>query len=118
MDFNDDLKKVDGSGLPVLTEMARIGTNGAYSFWVYTEPLKNPSFHLKHKTDFEIVLQMKDLNVLEIKYNQSKFKFEKGKLPPSEIFSVIENFLKEKNEKLPHRTNQGAMDDAWKLLND
>jgi hypothetical protein len=49
-------EKVDSFGIPKpLMEMARIGDYGQYSFWVYTEPMKNPSFHLKHKTDFEIV---------------------------------------------------------------
>lgn len=108
-----------GEPIPeVLIEMARIGTKGAYSFWVYTEPLLNPSFHLKHKTDFEIVLQMKDLKVLEIKHNQSRYQFVKNKLPPKEILTLVHEFLSEKNSKDPTRTNQNAMDFAWKLLND
>lgn len=112
-------ERVDGFGIPeVLIEMARIGDYGQYSFWVYSEPLKNPSFHLKHKTDFEIVLQIKDLKVLEIKSNQSRFKFKKGELPPSEILSMIRSFFAEPNARRSELTNLDAIDFAWKIIND
>ena len=111
-------ERTDGFGVPgELTEMARVGTQGQYSFWVYTEPLKNPSFHLKHKTDFEIVLQMKDLKILEIKNNESRFKFKKGELPPKEILNVVTTFLDSKNAKIPKVTNRDTMGLFWEALN-
>ena len=110
---------LDGFGVPqLLVEMARIGDHGQYSFWVYSEPLLNPSFHLKHKTDFEIVLQMKDLKILEIKSNQSRFRFKKGELPPKEILSMVQSFLVADNSKRPELTNADALDFAWKIIND
>lgn len=112
-------EQVDGFGIPqVLVEMARIGDSGQYSFWVYSEPLKNPSFHLKHKTDFEIVLQIKDLKILEIKNNQSRFKFRKGALPPAEILNMVKLFFAAPNEKRRELTNLDAIDFAWKIIND
>lgn len=110
---------LDSFGEPkMLAEMARIGDYDSYSFWIYTEPLKNPSFHLRHKTDFEVVIQMKDLKVLEIKHNNSRLKFEKGKLPPKAVKDVIDNFLLLKNSKDRTRTNKDAMNFAWLLLNE
>lgn len=112
-------ENTDRFGVPqILIEMARIGDAGPYSFWVYTEPLNNPSFHFKHKTDFEVVLQMKDLKILEIKHNNSKFPFKKGDQLPGVIHKLVQAFLKDKNKKLPHRSNEQAIDDAWKLLNE
>lgn len=104
--------------LQQLTEMARIGNKDQYSFWVYTEPLKNPSFHLRHKTDFEIVLQAKDFAVLEIKYNKSRFKFVKGQLPPKEILSLVQDFMAAKNDKEPKVTNQEVFGLLWSSLNE
>lgn len=111
-------ERIDGFGVPgELTEMARVGTTGQYSFWVYTEPLKNPSFHLKHKTDFEIVLQMKDLIILEIKHNDSKFEFTKNELPPKEILRIVTSFLDGKNAKIAQVTNWDAIGLLWDALN-
>ena len=101
-----------------LWEMARVGEEGSYSFWVYTESLKNPSFHLKHKTDFEIVLQINDLKILEIKHNQSKFRFVKGEQPPSVILDLINNFLSKQNKYDAKTTNKGFLDALWLSLNE
>lgn len=112
-------KDVDSFGIPKpLTEMARLGDLGQYSFWVYSDPLKNPSFHVRHKTDFEIVIQAKDLTVLEIKNNASRYKFKKGEQPPTPVMSVINQFMSAKNSKKPSMDNAEAFDFAWKLLND
>lgn len=111
-------EKTDAFGIPnQLVEMARIGDAGPYSFWVYTEPLKNPSFHMKHKTDFEIVLQIKDLKILEVKHNKSKFKFEKNELPPGPILKLANAFLNQKHHKKPSLTNQEMIDLFWDALN-
>ncbi len=112
-------ESVDLFGVPQpLMEMARLGNLGQYSVWVCSEPLKNPSFHLKHKTDFEIVVQVKDMSILEIKHNKSRFDFKKGQKPPKAIVLIIEEFMSGQNEKDPSRTNADAFSFAWKLLND
>lgn len=111
---------VDSFGIPseLLVEMARLGDLGQYSFWVYSEPLKNPSFHLKHKTDFEIVIQMKDGIILEIKSNNSRFEFRKGAQPPKQIVDVIAQFMNLKSLKDPTRTNGEFLPIVWKVLNE
>jgi hypothetical protein len=98
-------------------EMARVGDIGPYSIWIYHEPLKNPSFHLRYKNDFEIVLQMKNLTILEIKFNNTHNSFEKGKLPPKNILKLIKEFLKLSNAKNNDVTNYQAMNIIWNSLN-
>lgn len=113
-------EKIDSFGMPqLLVEMARFGDYKGLSFWVYTEPLKNPSFHLKHKTDFEIVLQMKDLKILEIKNNDKpkQYPFKKGDLPLAAILKTVKEFLALKNPKLPTVTNAQYFDALWDSLN-
>jgi hypothetical protein len=112
-------ESVDSFWLPKpLVEMARLGDMESYSFWVYNEPLKNPSFHLRHKTDFEIVIQADGFIVLEIKHNDSRYKFAKGEQPPKPVLSLIQKFMSAVSTKDTSRTNQQAFDFAWKLLND
>lgn len=98
-------------------EMARLGDLGQYSFWVYNEPLGNPSFHVRHKTDFEVVLQLKDLKVLEVKYNQSRYVFKKKQHPPKEVMGVVSKFLGQQNVTSPKLTNREALDLLWDALN-
>lgn len=110
--------ETDSFGMPLLVEMARLGDLGQYSFWVYHEPLDNPSFHVKHKTDFEIVLQSKDFTILEIKFNKSRHRFTKNELPPTAILDVVKQFMAQTSSKDPGRSNREAFEFAWKLLND
>jgi hypothetical protein len=115
MKYSED---VDKFGIPkLLIEMARIGDMGNYSFWVYTEPLGNPSFHLKFKKDFEIVLQMKDFKILEVKFNNTPMRLEKNEHPPQPIIKMIKKFLAAKNEKDPEFNNERFMTIIWKGLN-
>ena len=59
-------------------ESARIGTEGGLDFRIYSEPLGNPSFHIFGQ-DFEIVVTISDLKILEIKkIKKSKYTFTKG----------------------------------------
>ncbi len=112
-------ESLDSFGIPQpLLEMARLGDFESYSFWVYKEPLKNPSFHLRHKTDFEIVIQANGLTILEVKHNKSRFKFNKGDQPPKAILDIIEKFMAAMSSKDESRTNKQAFEFAWKLLND
>ena len=57
-----------------ILEMAQITSEGALSVWVYTEPLGNPSFHLRRKGEYEVSLQIKDFNILQWKANSKNLK--------------------------------------------
>lgn len=78
--------------LELLIEMSTVGYLDVaknYKVIVYTEPLGNPSFHLKYKNQWEIVLKLSDLSILEVK----KGKFEKGQLLPTKISKDLKIFL-------------------------
>lgn len=81
--------------LRALDEMARIGVMDNYDFRIYSEPLGQPSIHVV-SNDFEIVLYLKDLRVLEVKFNQkkSKYKFVKNELPQKDIIVAIKKLMK------------------------
>jgi len=57
-----------------ILEMAQITSEGALSIWVYTEPLGNPSFHLKRKGEYEVALQIKDFGIFQWKFNPKNLK--------------------------------------------
>ncbi len=100
-----------------LVEMARLGNMGNFSFWVYTEPLKNPSFHLRYGNQFEIVVQAADWMVLEIKFNTSRFVFKKGTLPPAPILKQIQTFFGAQSKDEPKINNAEAFRVIWKAVN-
>jgi hypothetical protein len=99
------------------TERALAGTAGQYSFWVYFEPLGNPSFHFCHKTDFEVVLQIKDLRILEVKKSEGRFSFKKGDALPKSLQGVVEGFLSQTSQKNPKLTNREVIALLWDSLN-
>ncbi len=70
-------------------EMARVRKENNYDIRIYTENLGNPSFHVLYKDEWEVVLQIKDWNVLEVKNSP----FEKGKQLPNKIKKTIKNIL-------------------------
>jgi hypothetical protein len=114
-------EKLDPVGIPQpLVEMATIGLYVGYKFMVYTEPLKNPSFHVRFKNDFELVLQIRDLKILEIKFNNTHNKFKKNDLPPGDILTDIKTFLGLQNTKGTDvsLTNTQAIWFAWSIIND
>jgi hypothetical protein len=113
-------ERVDGFGIPTpLTEMARIGSiDSKTTVHVYNEPLMNPSFHVHRRGEFEVVVQISSMKILEIKFNDSRLSFSKGSRLPKQLESELYDFFAKKNVKLPHRTNREAIDDAWRLLND
>lgn len=91
-------EEVDRFGLP-LEEMARLGVEDGYDYRLYSEPLGNPSFHIKSK-EFEIVVTIKDLTILEVKpAEKSKFKFTKGKKLTGDI---LKKTLALMGRKVPH----------------
>lgn len=57
-----------------LLEMSKIGSYDNHLIYIYPESLGNPSFHLKYKDEWEVILQIKDLSILEVK----KGDFKKG----------------------------------------
>ena len=62
-----------------LNEMATVGSipKNNTKYTIYPEPLGNPSFHIS-TTNFEVVLQIRDLLILEWKKGKSKVK---GRIP-------------------------------------
>jgi len=85
-------KYVDGN--MITEEMAKVYRNDTtgYEIRIYTEPLGNPSFHVLYKDVWEVVLQIKDLKVLEIKHGKL---FKKGEFLPVNIKKDIINILNE-----------------------
>ena len=72
-----------------LLEMARIGEYDNHLVYLYPEPQKNPSFHIQYKKEWEVVLQIKDLAVLE----QKTSPFPKGaQLPSAERKALLAFF--------------------------
>ena len=67
----------------MLLEVATVGSLSVKNtkYKIYPEPLGNPSFHIS-TTDFEVVLQISDLRVLE--WNRGKSKV-KGGIPSDDI---------------------------------
>lgn len=91
-------ERLDQFGIP-LEEMARLGTEDGYDFRVYTEPLGNPSFHILG-ADFEIVVTIRDLKILEVKKpSKSKHKFKKGEPLAG---ALLKSTLSLMSKKVPH----------------
>jgi hypothetical protein len=74
-----------------LNEMATIGNFDGYKVTVHHENLRNPSFHLWYKNEWQVVIQMKDFSILEKKNSP----FEKGSQLPSHIKKSLINFFKQ-----------------------
>lgn len=89
---------IDSFGIP-LEEMARLGVEDGNDFRIYTEPLGNPSFHIINK-DFEIVVTIADLKILEIKrLGKSKNTFKKGDHLIGDLLKVTLSLM---SKKVPH----------------
>lgn len=58
----------------ILKEMATVVRHNGYKITIYPEPQGNPSFHLSYNNEWEVVLQIKDLSILENKVKTSNFK--------------------------------------------
>lgn len=75
-------------------EAATVRREDNYQFMIYPEPLGNPSFHVRYKDEWEVVLELMSFKILENK----KGKFKKGGVLPKKIMKDIFRILKEKNE--------------------
>jgi len=99
--------------VPII-EMATVGSHAGYKITVYTEPQLNPSFHVTYKKDFEIVLQMNNFKILEVKFGS----FTKGEMPSNKILKDLKAFFKQKSKKSKSGSNWDALVFSWNILND
>jgi hypothetical protein len=106
----DDLKSLN-EFLEPLNEMATIGTYDNHKVTIYNEPLGNPSFHLTYKNDWEVVLQIKDFKILEVKQGS----FVKGDYLPRKELNSLKQFLMRKSGKQNIWYNLLI---GWNILND
>ena len=74
-------------------EAATVARDGGYQFMIYPEPLGNPSFHVRYKDEWEVVLEMVSFKILESKFGP----YRKGQVLPSKIRKKIYSVLSEKN---------------------
>jgi hypothetical protein len=94
----------------LLFEEITIGKiEGGYVVSVYSEPLKNPTLHIKNKTDeVENVYQIKNLKLLEQK-TQRTFSSKELKL--------ISNWLRQENRIAKGYSNWQAILMQWNFIN-
>jgi len=75
-------------------EAATVARVENYQLMIYPEPLGNPSFHVKYKDEWEVVLEMFTFKILESKHG----KFKKGnKLPKKIVDDIYAIILQKKN---------------------
>jgi hypothetical protein len=69
-------------------DAATVGTIASKNtkYTIFPEPLGNPSFHLS-TNDFEVVLRIKDLSILEWKRGKLKVK---GRIPSDDVKRFLE----------------------------
>lgn len=72
-------------------EMSTVGRSedGNYKLMIYPEPLGKPSFHVKFKNEWEVVISISDGTILERKFG----KYQKGESLPSWIQKEITHIL-------------------------
>lgn len=87
-----------------LYEMASVYSSPVFLIKVYTEPLGNPSFHLIKPNEFEVVLTLDNLKVLEVKFDKKKRKKMTFKLNSKE-----EKKLKNIFREIP----RGDVENIW-----
>jgi hypothetical protein len=96
-----------------LQEMSTIGVYDNHKITVYEEPFANPSFHVRYKDEWEVILQIKDFEILEKKFG----KYEKGThLPKKEIKELV-NYLQQNNKFLKNNTNWEYLITTWNTNN-
>ena len=66
-------------------EAATVARENNYVFMIYPEPLCNPSFHVRYKDEWEVVLEILSFKILEVKHG----KFKKGTYLPKKIMKDI-----------------------------
>lgn len=75
-------------------EAATVARYDNYQFMIYPEPLGNPSFHVRYKDEWEVVLELLSFKILEVKHG----KFKKGNYLPKKIMKEVYDILSKKNE--------------------
>ena len=73
----------------ILEFLSMISSDNGYLIYIYPEPYGNPSFHVKFKNEWEVVLQIKDFVILETKFG----KYAKGTRLPKWIEKDIKLIL-------------------------
>lgn len=79
-----------------LSEEATVFSKDGYRFMIFPEPLGNPSFHLRYKDDWEVVLQIKDFMILENKFGF----FKKNTFLPNSVIKQIKSILNEEEDEM------------------
>lgn len=101
-----------------INEMARIETfkyeNQIVDMRVYPEPQKNPSFHLIWGQNYEVVLEIRTLKILEWKKKPKNYK---GNYLPYSFLKAIINFLRKPHKELKTITNWEFLCLTWKENN-
>ena len=120
--MTDKFKKVLSEAKEeLLLEMAQIAKGKDFSLWVYTEPLRNPSFHVRFDNGAEFVLQLKDYKILEVK-NGIKYFSEmprKNGFLPNWFMKDLKFLLAEETKKSPKKmTNLEFLITMWNGLNE
>jgi hypothetical protein len=107
----DKFERCDADRWGVLVEELTVGLFGEKNMKVsvYAESLGNPSFHFS-SNDFEAVFQIKDFNLLEMKFG--KVHDIQGK-----NFKVLLNWFKEPTKKDPEITNWKKLLQYWNTAN-
>lgn len=98
-------------------EMSTIGRSedpkiGELHFSVHKEPQGNFSIHIIFKKEYEVVLQLKDLKILEWKWNIKKIKW----VPKKHLKEMVK-FLKAPDKQFPEQTNWKVLLMAWNREN-
>ena len=75
-------------------EAATVAREDNYQFMIFPEPLGNPSFHVRYKDEWEVVLELFTFKILEVKFG----KFKKGSYLPKKIMKTIFQVLNQKDE--------------------
>jgi hypothetical protein len=106
----DKFERSDADNWGVLVEELTVGNLGEKNMRVsvFTESLKNPSFHFK-SNDFEIVFQIKDFKILEIKFGDVQDIEGKN-------FKKLLSWFKQPSNK-PKMTNWQKMLNNWNTVN-
>lgn len=75
-------------------EAATVAREDNYQFMIFPEPLGNPSFHVRYKDEWEVVLEIMTFKILEVKFGR----FKKGYTLPRKIVKDIIRILQMKDE--------------------
>ncbi len=70
-------------------EESPIARERGYKISIYEESLGNPSFHVRYKNEYEVVLQIKDFKILEVKFGN----YKKNEFLPNKIMKEIKEIL-------------------------